>query len=304
MTEASAVLTVLGPEEHRAGGALLRSAGRPVPGVALTSRTPRASRSRRARPARCAPGPATSCASTGSNPDATAEAFADGWYHTGDAGYLDDQGYLFLVDRVKDMIVTGGENVYSSEVENAIATHDAVAQVAVIGIPDAKWGEAVHAIVVLNEGSTATEDEITRLRQGVDRRVQGPQVDRVPRRAAAAVGRHEGAQARAAPALLGRRGPRRRLTARREDHSPNFRSQPPDRGPTAEIWRWGRTLRGDELARRGAHEVEEVVAVEALADRRRRGRRGTPRSARWGGGRPRRGGSPTRRGRRRARTGR
>jgi long-chain acyl-CoA synthetase len=88
------------------------------------------------------------------------EAFADGWYHTGDAGYVDEGGYLFLVDRVKDMVVTGGENVYSSEVENAIATHDAVAQVAVIGIPDPKWGEAVHAIVVLNEGASASEDEI------------------------------------------------------------------------------------------------------------------------------------------------
>ena len=81
-------------------------------------------------------------------PDATADAFRDGWYHTGDAGYLDEQGYLFLVDRVKDMIVTGGENVYSVEVENAIASYPDVAQVAVIGIPDDKWGEAVHAIVV------------------------------------------------------------------------------------------------------------------------------------------------------------
>ena len=81
-------------------------------------------------------------------PEATAEAFRGGWYHTGDAGYLDEHGYLFLVDRVKDMIVTGGENVYSVEVENAIATHPGVAQVAVIGIPSAQWGEAVHAIVV------------------------------------------------------------------------------------------------------------------------------------------------------------
>ena len=85
-------------------------------------------------------------------PEETADGFRDGWYHTGDAGYLDDEGYLYLVDRVKDMIVTGGENVYSIEVENAIATHPAVAQVAVIGIPDDVWGEAVHAIVVLSRG--------------------------------------------------------------------------------------------------------------------------------------------------------
>ena len=83
-------------------------------------------------------------------PDATAEAFRGGWYHTGDAGQLDDEGYLYLVDRVKDMIVTGGENVYSVEVENALSTHPAVAQVAVIGIPTSTWGEAVHAIVVLH----------------------------------------------------------------------------------------------------------------------------------------------------------
>ena len=93
-------------------------------------------------------------------PEATEEAFRDGWYHTGDAGYLDEQGYLFLVDRVKDMIVTGGENVYSVEVENAIASYPDVAQVAVIGIPDEKWGEAVHAIVVPREGTQPTEAEI------------------------------------------------------------------------------------------------------------------------------------------------
>jgi long-chain acyl-CoA synthetase len=93
-------------------------------------------------------------------PDATAEVFRDGWYHSGDAGYVDEEGYLFLVDRVKDMIVTGGENVYSVEVENAIASHPAVAQVAVIGIPSEKWGEAVHAIVVLHEGADASDTEI------------------------------------------------------------------------------------------------------------------------------------------------
>jgi long-chain acyl-CoA synthetase len=93
-------------------------------------------------------------------PEATEEVFRDGWYHTGDAGYLDERGYLFLVDRVKDMIVTGGENVYSVEVENALASHPAVAQVAVIGIPSEKWGEAVHAIVVTQVDVEVTEDEL------------------------------------------------------------------------------------------------------------------------------------------------
>ena len=93
-------------------------------------------------------------------PEETAATFRGGWYHSGDAGYLDDEGYLFLVDRVKDMIVTGGENVYTSEVENAILKHPAVMQAAVIGIPSEEWGEAVHAVVVLNEGSSCTDDEI------------------------------------------------------------------------------------------------------------------------------------------------
>jgi acyl-CoA synthetase (AMP-forming)/AMP-acid ligase II len=93
-------------------------------------------------------------------PEETASTFVNDWYHTGDAGRLDAQGYLYLVDRVKDMIVTGGENVYSSEVENALGSHPAVAQVAVIGIPSEQWGEAVHAIVVLNEGASVDEDEL------------------------------------------------------------------------------------------------------------------------------------------------
>jgi long-chain acyl-CoA synthetase len=93
-------------------------------------------------------------------PEETAEAFRGGWYHTGDMGYLDPRGYLYLVDRVKDMIVTGGENVYSIEVENAISTHPGVAQVAVIGIPHDLWGEAVHAIVVAKPDAKLTEAEI------------------------------------------------------------------------------------------------------------------------------------------------
>ncbi|HXZ62897.1 MAG TPA: AMP-dependent synthetase, partial [Acidimicrobiales bacterium] len=93
-------------------------------------------------------------------PDETAEALRDGWYHTGDIGHLDGDGYLYLTDRVNDMIVTGGENVYSTEVEHAIARHPAVQDVAVIGIPSDAWGEAVHAIVVLKEDMRATGEEL------------------------------------------------------------------------------------------------------------------------------------------------
>ena len=92
-------------------------------------------------------------------PEQTAAAVKDGWMHTGDGGYLDDDGFLFVVDRLKDMIVTGGENVYSGEVENALAQHPAVASCAVIGIPSAEWGEAVHAVVVLRAGTTGVTGE-------------------------------------------------------------------------------------------------------------------------------------------------
>jgi acyl-CoA synthetase (AMP-forming)/AMP-acid ligase II len=93
-------------------------------------------------------------------PEETATALAGGWYHSGDMGYLDEDGYLYLVDRAKDMIISGGENVYSVEVEDAIASHPAVLQVAVIGIPHELWGEAVHAIVVPKPDVELTEDEV------------------------------------------------------------------------------------------------------------------------------------------------
>jgi Acyl-CoA synthetases (AMP-forming)/AMP-acid ligases II len=79
---------------------------------------------------------------------------------TGDAGYLDEDGYVYVHDRVKDMIVSGAENVYPAEVESAIFGHEAVADVAVIGVPDEKWGEAVKAVVVLKPGAEASEDDI------------------------------------------------------------------------------------------------------------------------------------------------
>jgi long-chain acyl-CoA synthetase len=160
MTENCAVLTMLSPEDHRAGGDLLRSAGRPVINTVVTIQDPDGN---------ILPAGETGevCARAGNymreywhRPEQTEAAFTGGWFHTGDAGYLDANGYLFLVDRVKDMIVSGGENVYSAEVENAIASYPGVAQVAVIGIPSEKWGEAVLAVVVMNPGVAATDDDI------------------------------------------------------------------------------------------------------------------------------------------------
>ncbi len=93
-------------------------------------------------------------------PDATAAALRGGWYHSGDGGMMDEDGYVYIVDRFKDMIISGGENIYSAEVESAISTLDGVAEVAVIGIPDEKWGEAVHAVVVPRAGREITADAV------------------------------------------------------------------------------------------------------------------------------------------------
>src|SRR3979409_1234240 len=136
MTENSGRLTWVGPEDHRTGGDLLRSAGRPVAGSLLSIQDEHGAILPAGEVGEV-------CARAGNymreywnRPDETAAAFANGWYHTGDAGRLDEQGYLYLVDRVKDMIVTGGENVYSVEVENAIASHPDVARGAAVGVPD------------------------------------------------------------------------------------------------------------------------------------------------------------------------
>ena len=93
-------------------------------------------------------------------PEQTAKTLKNGWLHTGDAAYMDDDGYIYISDRLKDMIISGGENVYSTEVENAVYQHPAVAQCAVIGVPDDKWGERVHAIVVKKEGADCTAEDI------------------------------------------------------------------------------------------------------------------------------------------------
>ncbi len=93
-------------------------------------------------------------------PEETAKALKDGWLHTGDMAVIDREGYVNIVDRKKDMIITGGENIYSVEVENVLYTHPCILEAAVIGVPDPKWGEAVKAVVVLKPGETATEEEI------------------------------------------------------------------------------------------------------------------------------------------------
>jgi len=125
-------------------------------------------------------------------PEATAEAIdQDGWFHTGDAGYLDEDGFLFISDRVKDMVISGGENVYPAEVEGVLYEHPAVAEVAVIGLPDEKWGEAVTAVVALNEGAELTLEELRDFADGQLARYKLPLrlhiVDALPRNPAGKV---------------------------------------------------------------------------------------------------------------------
>ena len=93
-------------------------------------------------------------------PDETAAVLKDGWYYSGDGAYMDDQGFVYIVDRLKDMIISGGENVYSAEVENAISLLAGVSEVAVIGVPDERWGERVHAIIVAKPGVTLHVDDV------------------------------------------------------------------------------------------------------------------------------------------------
>ncbi len=93
-------------------------------------------------------------------PEATAAAIVDGWYHTGDLATIDEGNFIYIVDRAKDMIISGGENIYCVEVENALYTHPAVLEAAVIGIPDETWGESVHAVVVCKPAMSVSSDEL------------------------------------------------------------------------------------------------------------------------------------------------
>ena len=164
-TEAPMFISALAPKDHlRADGTLaterFTSAGRPTPltTVAIMDEAggllPRGERGEIV-----ARGPLV-MAGYYKNPAATAEASRHGWHHTGDIGYLDPDGYLYIVDRLKDMIITGGFNVYSTEVEQAVLAHPAVLDCAVIGLPDDKWGERVTAVIQPLSGHQVSAEEI------------------------------------------------------------------------------------------------------------------------------------------------
>lgn len=165
LTESAPLLTFLPPDEHVADGPpekvrRLLSCGREVIGVRV--------RVVNADGREVAPGEVGEIIAKGPNnmvgywnkPQETADALRDGWLYTGDLATVDDEGYIYIVDRKKDMIITGGENVFSTEVENVLYTHPAILEAAAVGVPDATWGEAIKAIVVLKPGMQASAEDI------------------------------------------------------------------------------------------------------------------------------------------------
>ena len=165
LTEAAPLLTFLPPEQHVADGPpekvrRLLSCGREVIGVRVRVVNPQG---RDVEPGEVgeiiAKGP-NNMVGYWNKPQETADALRDGWLYTGDLATVDEEGYIYIVDRKKDMIITGGENVFSTEVENVLYTHPAILEAAVVGVPDASWGEAIKAIVVLKPGVQASAEDI------------------------------------------------------------------------------------------------------------------------------------------------
>jgi acyl-CoA synthetase (AMP-forming)/AMP-acid ligase II len=162
MTETNGAITYLPPEDHDPkGNQRMRSAGKPMPGVEIKIIDAEGRALKTGEIGEVCIRSVQNMKGYWNLAKETAKTLdADGWVHSGDAGYVDADGYVFIHDRVKDMIVSGGENVYGAEVESAIFGHPAVADVAVIGVPDDQWGEAVKAIIVLKPGLQATPDDI------------------------------------------------------------------------------------------------------------------------------------------------
>jgi acyl-CoA synthetase (AMP-forming)/AMP-acid ligase II len=188
MTETSGRATYLPPADHGSGGSRkLASAGRPFPGVSLAIRNEQGESLPVGEIGEiCIKSPSV-MSGYWADPEASASALQDGWYRTGDVGHLDADGYLFVVDRLNDKIVTGGENVYPSEVESALRSHPLVMDAAVCALPDPRWIEAIYAAVISKPGTTAAATE-AELRAWVSERIgsyKAPKrvvfVDRFPR---------------------------------------------------------------------------------------------------------------------------
>jgi acyl-CoA synthetase (AMP-forming)/AMP-acid ligase II len=162
-TELGPLATILEPEYHSVEGAesgVIRSVGRPVPSVEIEIVDENGLEVSRGVTGEIKVKGANTMLGYWKKPDETTETLKNGWVHTGDVGYMDKEGFIYVVDRLKDMIITGGENVYSAEVENIIMQFPGLLECAVVGIPSKKWGEAVHAFVVVRDGFEVKEDTI------------------------------------------------------------------------------------------------------------------------------------------------
>ena len=162
MTETTGTIAILPPEDHALdGNPRMRSAGKALPGVEIRIVGPDGAELPRGQVGEIVTRSSNNMLGYWNLPEATASTLtADGWVHTGDAAYMDEDGYIYIQDRMKDMIISGGENVYPAEVESAIYGHPDVAEVAVIGVPDDKWGEAVKACVVPKPGREVDPDNV------------------------------------------------------------------------------------------------------------------------------------------------
>jgi acyl-CoA synthetase (AMP-forming)/AMP-acid ligase II len=161
MTETTGTIVALPPEDHVEGLDRMRSAGKALPGVELAILDADGNKLPPGEVGEIATRSGSNMAGYWNLPEATAKTLdKDNWLRTGDAGYMDSDGYLYIHDRIKDMIISGGENIYPAEVESAICDHPDVAEVAVVGVPDEQWGEAVKAIVVMKSGKKATPADI------------------------------------------------------------------------------------------------------------------------------------------------
>ena len=161
MTETTGTIAVLPPEDHDlAGNDRMRSAGRAVPGTTIKIVDEEGREVPRGEVGEVIVHSPSNMIEYWNLPEATAASLNDGWMRTGDAAYMDEDGYVFIQDRIKDMIISGGENVYPAQVESVIYGHPAIAEVAVIGVPDDTWGEAVKACVVPREGHHIDAEEI------------------------------------------------------------------------------------------------------------------------------------------------
>lgn len=161
MTETTGTIVALPPEDHVEGLERMRSAGKALPGIEIAILDIDGKPLPPRQVGEIATRSGSNMAGYWNLPEATAATLrSDGWLRTGDAGYIDEDGYLYIHDRIKDMIISGGENIYPAEVESALCDHPDVAEAAVIGVPDDKWGEAVKAVVVMKSGRKASATDI------------------------------------------------------------------------------------------------------------------------------------------------